>query len=146
MNLVIILKVIELIKIISIIVCDRDGYKVIFPSFSGYLNRMINRQIDFWTVSGFTRTPVLLQFTRKLQMSSDFEKWKTSLHVSLGWCRLWHSVHHIICFWSFWAQPFCCFYITLQWFRLGSFFNMTSQYIHNVYISLSLYSCHFHYV
>ena len=41
------------------------------------------------------------------------------------------------------APLFCCFYITLQWFWLGSSFNMTSQYIHDVNISLSLYSSHF---
>ena len=44
----------------------------------------ISRQVNFCTGSGFTRTSILdlLQFTRKLQIYSDFEKWETSLYVT----------------------------------------------------------------
>ena len=45
--MVIILKVIELMKIISTIVCDRDGCYLVLPLFSGWLNGWISRQIEF---------------------------------------------------------------------------------------------------
>ena len=71
-------------KIISTIVCDRDGCYHVLSLFSGWLNGRISRQVNFCTGSGFTRTSILdlLQFKRKLQIYSDFEKWETSLYVT----------------------------------------------------------------
>ena len=71
-------------KITSLIVCDRDGYKLVLPLFSGWLNGRISRHIDFCTGSGFTRTSVkhLLQFTRTIQIYFNFEKWETSLYIT----------------------------------------------------------------
>ena len=84
LTLVIIFRVIDFMKIISSIVCDRHGCKLVLPLFSGWLNGRISRHIDFCTGSGFTWTSVrhLLQFTQKLQICFDFEKWETSLYVT----------------------------------------------------------------
>ena len=70
--------------IISTIICDRHGCKLVLLLFSGWLNDRISRHIDFCTGSGFTWTSVrhLLQFPRKLQICFDFEKWETSLYVT----------------------------------------------------------------
>ena len=47
LTLVIILRVIELMKIISTIVCNRDGCKLVLPLFAGWLNGRRSRHIYF---------------------------------------------------------------------------------------------------
>ena len=83
-TLFIILRAIEVMKIISSMVWNRDGCKLVPPLFSRRFNGRISRQIDFCTGSEFTRTSFryLLLFIRKLQIYSDFEKWETSSNVT----------------------------------------------------------------
>ena len=117
-------------KIISTIVCDRHGWYLVLPLFSGWLNGQIIRQIDFSTDSGFTRTSVwyLLQFTRKLQISSDFEKWETSLDVTQWIIVTLKSIQRKYFFYkqAAWAQsclkPFRRFHeMTVFWWKLHDY-------------------------